>query len=114
MPSSSNTEFGIRIAQLNLPRSQLSGELMTLRIQRCDAADSTVFILWGRIQAVHIKELQNLLDSSKAERLIVLDLKELRLVDRDVIAFLTQCELAGITLKDCPEYIREWISGGNF
>jgi hypothetical protein len=89
-------------------------ELMTLKIQRHDDANSTVFVLRGRIQADHIKELQKLLDSGMAGRLIVLDLKEVRLVDRDVVAFLARCESVGVTLKNCPEYIREWISDRNY
>jgi hypothetical protein len=27
------------------------------------------------------------------------------------IAFLDRCEANGITLKNCPAYIREWIKG---
>ena len=84
---------------------------MTLKIQRYDVANSTVFELRGRIKAEHIKELQALLDSGKAALQIVIDLKEVRIVDREAVAFLAKCEAAGITLRDCPDYIREWIAG---
>jgi hypothetical protein len=68
----------------------------------------------GRIEAEHITELQKLLSSGTEERPIVLDLKEVQLVDRDVVAFLSQCESAGATLRNCPKYIREWISSGMY
>ncbi|MCI0414965.1 hypothetical protein L0222_19485 [bacterium] len=54
--------------------------------------------------------LQELLDFGKEQGSIVLDLKEVQLVDREIIAFLAQRESDGVTLRDCPEYIREWIS----
>src|SRR5271169_1190812 len=42
-------------------------------------------------------------------RCVVLDLKDLTLVDRDAVRFLKRCEAGGIGLKNCPAYIREWI-----
>lgn len=39
----------------------------------------------------------------------LLDLKELRLVDRDVVSFFASCELKGVNIANCPAYIREWI-----
>ena len=44
-------------------------------------------------------------------RRIVLDLKDLILVDQDAVSFLERCEADNITLKNCPAYIREWITG---
>jgi hypothetical protein len=38
-------------------------------------------------------------------------LKDLRLVDQDVVSFLRRCEANSIQLKNCPAYIREWITG---
>jgi hypothetical protein len=43
-------------------------------------------------------------------RHIVLDLKDLILVGRDAIGFLERCEANSITLKNCPAYVREWIT----
>jgi transcriptional regulator with AAA-type ATPase domain len=39
----------------------------------------------------------------------VLNLKELVLVDGDAVQFLAGCEAAGMTLRDCPGYVRRWI-----
>jgi|HubBroStandDraft_6_1064221.scaffolds.fasta_scaffold1968710_1 hypothetical protein len=41
-----------------------------------------------------------------ATRQIVLDLKDLTLVDRDVVSFLKSCEADTIKLKNCPAYVR--------
>jgi hypothetical protein len=47
-----------------------------------------------------------------AGRAIVLDLKDLVLVDREAIRFLRRCEGQGIVLRNCPPYIRGWMAGG--
>jgi hypothetical protein len=41
---------------------------------------------------------------------IALDLKELTLVDQDAVRFVVRCEADNIQLKNCPAYIREWIT----
>jgi len=38
-----------------------------------------------------------------------LDLREVKLADRDAVRFLARCEADGIQLKNCPPYVREWI-----
>jgi hypothetical protein len=40
---------------------------------------------------------------------VLLDLVEVKLVDRDVVLFLGDCEAKGVQLSQCPPYIREWI-----
>lgn len=81
---------------------------MTLRIQRFDERDRPVLTLSGRIQASQVQELKALLRSENARQLI-LDLKEVKLVDRDAVRFLAQCEAEGTTLRNCAAYIREWL-----
>ena len=82
---------------------------MTLRIQRAVDDRFVVFTLIGRIQMEHLPELQNLFEFEPADQSIVLDLKEVRLVDRDAVKFLLRCEADGTSLHNCPAYIREWI-----
>jgi len=41
---------------------------------------------------------------------VVLDLKDIKLVNRDAVKFLAHCEADGARLKNCPAYIREWIA----
>jgi hypothetical protein len=39
----------------------------------------------------------------------VLDLGEVRLLNRAAVQFLGACEFNGIELLNCPLYVREWI-----
>ena len=68
-----------------------------------------MFTLSGRIKAERVGELQKLLKSEDGFHSLVLDLKEVKLVDRDVVNFLADCEAKRISLANCPPYIREWI-----
>ena len=77
------------------------------------AANGEVVIkLSGRMDAENIGELETLVREEAKGRRIVLDLKDLTLVDQDAVSFLKRCEADNITLKDCPAYIREWITRG--
>lgn len=80
-----------------------------LKIQRSSNGE-VVFKLSGRMEADRLPELGNLLALEKNTAFIVLDLKDLTLVDGDVVAFLRRCETNGISLKNCPAYMREWIT----
>ena len=71
-----------------------------------------LFTLSGRINKEHITELESVIRSETNDRPIALDLKNVTLVDRDVIAFLEGCEADNIALVNCPPYIREWITQG--
>jgi len=79
-----------------------------LRIQR-SANGRVVFMLSGRIEAEDVKELQELLALETAGQQLVLDLRDVTLVNQDAIQFLSSCEADGIKLENCPAYIREWI-----
>ena len=68
-----------------------------------------VFILSGRIETQAIAELRRLFELETDYRDIVLDLKDVSLVDRDVMGFLARCEADGVKLENCAPYIREWI-----
>ena len=80
-----------------------------LKIQR-KANGDVVFTLSGRLEADNVSELSALLASERSGRAPVLDLKDVLLVDRDVVRFLRACEGNGITLRNCPPYIRAWIA----
>jgi anti-anti-sigma regulatory factor len=78
------------------------------KIERSDG-ESVVLSVSGRIQAADLAELQKLLESEAGHHSLVLDLREVKLVDRDVVRFLLSCEAKGVKLTNCPAYIREWI-----
>jgi anti-anti-sigma regulatory factor len=83
---------------------------MTLKIQRLVERMTVVFALTGRVQAEQVPELEALLGSESSERDIVLDLRHVKLVDRDAVQFLATIEKAGTELRNCSAYVREWIT----
>ena len=93
-----------------LTEQDLSGSGWMLKITRV-ANGEVVFNLSGRMDAENVGEMETLLSEEPRDRMIVLDLKDLRLVDQDVVTFLRRCEAGGIQLTNCPAYIREWING---
>jgi len=80
-----------------------------LKVQRSANGD-VVFTVSGRLVAETTSELWALIAAEPAGRTLVLDLKDVVLVDRDVVRFLRSRERNGIALRNCPPYIREWIT----
>ena len=83
---------------------------MTLKIDKATRRELLVFVLSGCLEAEQIPELTRLLELEASRRRVVLDLKEIRLVDRDGIRFLIRCQADGIKLEKAPAYVREWIA----
>jgi hypothetical protein len=79
-----------------------------LRIQRA-ANGKVVFSLSGRMEPQDIDELRRLFGLETSAVHIVLNLQELVLVDGDGVEFLAGCEAAGISLENCPAYVRKWM-----
>jgi anti-anti-sigma regulatory factor len=84
---------------------------MTFKIARTPAGPDATFGLSGRIDVEQLEALKHLIASTATP--IVLDLQELKLVDRDGVVFLRLCEASGVELRNCPMYIREWIQAEN-
>ena len=80
-----------------------------LKIQR-KANGEVALTLSGRLDADSLGELSTALDAEPRGRAVVLDLKDVVLVDRDAVRFLRARERDGITLRNCPPYIRAWIT----
>jgi ABC-type transporter Mla MlaB component len=81
-----------------------------LKIQQSVRAGNVRIMLSGRIEREHLAELQRLIDEDAPPKLVTLDLEDVRLVDREAVAFLARCEGTGIRLENCSAYVREWIS----
>jgi hypothetical protein len=47
---------------------------------------------------------------AREKRGVSIDLAEVLLADREAVRFLALSEAHGIELKNCPAYIREWVS----
>ena len=82
---------------------------MTFRIETAALGKCTVFILSGRIEGLAIAELRRLFELQTGYRGIVLDLREVGMVDREVLRFFISCEADGVRLENCAPYIREWM-----
>jgi hypothetical protein len=80
-----------------------------LRIQRA-ANGEVIFRLIGRVDSDSIAQLKDLFALEAKGRQIILDLKDVTIVNRDAVLFFSACETDHVELKDCPLYIREWIN----
>ena len=82
---------------------------MTFRIESNSEGDSTTIRLIGRMRAEHLEEVKQEIRESGLE--VVLDLRELNLVDAQTVRFLGRCESQGVRLTNCSAFIRHWIAG---
>jgi len=70
---------------------------------RCN--EVRVFILSGRIETQAMAELRRLFELQTDYPDIVLDLKDVGVIDRDVMLFFMRCEADGVKLENCAPYI---------
>ena len=80
-----------------------------LKIQRSENGQ-VVLTLSGQMDEELTTELETLVRSEDGRRPLVLNLKDLTLVNEDAVIFLERCESNGVILDQCPPYIREWIN----
>ena len=77
--------------------------------RRMDTA--LVFTVSGRLDVENVGELCHLIDAEAAGAVVVLDLTDLVLADRDAVRYLRGYEAgARIVLRNCPAYIRAWMA----
>jgi ABC-type transporter Mla MlaB component len=75
---------------------------------------AVVFTISGRLDADNVNELCQLVDDQPAGSVLVLDLTDLVLADRDAVHFLREYEARGrVVLRNCPAYVRTWMVGEN-
>jgi hypothetical protein len=74
--------------------------------------DTVVFRVSGRMQAGHADTLRELLQWETGK--VVVDLKDVTLVDREAVGFLASSEANGVELRNCAAYIREWVARERF
>ena len=80
-----------------------------LKITRVKNA-KVVFRVSGRMDLENMAELKTVVSAEAKDQHMVLELSELTLVDEDAVRFLERCEADGIELRNCPDYVREWIT----
>ena len=81
-----------------------------LKILRSTRNEQAIFTLVGRVAGENLAELKRLIGLEPRDHNLVLDLKDVTLVDQSAIRFLTQCDTEGLMLENCPAYIRDWIA----
>jgi hypothetical protein len=80
---------------------------MTCRIDRLSFERGVVLRISGRIAAEDLAVFRAALTDGGV---VALDLTEVELVDRDAVMLLSLCEAQGMELRNCPTYIREWVT----
>lgn len=81
---------------------------VTFRIQRTEADGAVVLAVSGDIAAGQARELEAILDDTGYTQ-IVLDLKDLGVVDRAGVRLLARSQRRGAALTNCPAYVKDWI-----
>ena len=82
---------------------------MSCRIDRVVSGEELViFRISGRITARELGMLQDLLRQESSP--VAIDLKDVLIVDREAVRLLAFIEFNGLELRNCPAYIREWIT----
>jgi len=78
-----------------------------IRIETSVRRHQVIFAVIGRIESNDLPELKRVIESHDPP--VILDLKGVRLVDRDGVTFLANFETNNGRISNCEPYIREWI-----
>jgi hypothetical protein len=82
---------------------------MTCRFdRRVIGPGRAVLHISGRIAEEDVGTLGALLEQEKG--VVAIDLKDVLIVDRETIKLLAVSESNGVELRNCPAYIREWVT----
>ena len=82
---------------------------MSCRIDRHVIEENLVILrISGRITGQDVDMLRALLKHETS--VVAIDLKDVLLVDRGAVKLLALSELDGAELRNCPAYIREWVT----
>jgi len=82
-----------------------------LKIHRTSGR-TLVLTISGQLDADNVSELCQLVDAEPAGVVLVLDLTDLVLADRNAVHLLRQYEASGrVVLRNCPAYVRTWMVG---
>jgi hypothetical protein len=80
---------------------------MNCRIdRRFIGEDLVVLYISGEITGQNVEILRDVLEADA----LAIDLKNVSLVDREAVKLLARCETNGTELRNCPLYVREWVT----
>ena len=84
-----------------------------LKIHRTSGR-TVVFTVSGQLDSDNVNELCQVVDAEPAGGVLVLDLMDLVLADRESVRLLRQYEARErVVLRNCPAYVRRWMVGEN-
>ena len=89
-------------------KSFIRGHKMTCRIDRIVGDEMIALCISGRITRQDVHTLRNVVQEEVSA--VVIDLRNVDLVDQEAVKFLAQRELNGTELQNCSPYIREWVT----
>jgi hypothetical protein len=82
---------------------------MTCRIDRVVIGPGLLILhISGQITGKDVDLLRSLLEQERS--VVAIDLKDVLIVDREAIKLLAMRESNGVELRNCPPYIREWVT----
>ena len=82
---------------------------MCFRIDRIVINENLIVLaVAGRITGEHIEILRGVMEQEMVPP--VLDLQNVILVGSEAVKFLADIEAKGCELRNCPLYVREWIT----
>src|SRR5260370_26852619 len=79
-----------------------------LKIEKDSQGGKTTIRLIGHFQSEHVGELKKQLQQDGP--LFILDLKEVTVVDLEVVRFLVECKSDGGKMVHCSKYLRKWMA----
>ena len=82
---------------------------MSCRIDRIVISENPVVLsISGGITGENVDMLRGELEQESDG--FAIDLKNVLLVDREAVKLLALCEANGTVLRNCPPYVREWVT----
>ena len=82
---------------------------MICRIDRVvDGDNPIVLCVSGKLTGEHVATLRSVLRAEASP--VAIDLKDVSLVDREAVQLLALSEYNRTELRNCPAYIREWVT----
>jgi anti-anti-sigma regulatory factor len=81
---------------------------MSFRIDRVGGSGLIVLLVSGKLSGEHLDTLRNVLRQESGA--LAIDLKNVSVVDRDAVQLLALAEYNGTELRNCPKYVREWVT----
>jgi hypothetical protein len=82
---------------------------MSCRIDRVVSSENPVVLfVSGCVTGEHVDMLRGVVEQESGG--VAIDLKNVLLVDREAVKLLALRETDGTELRNCPPYIREWVT----